>query len=463
MAVWLRALGVVLLLNGLFLALALVTAMLPREGLRDRVREGFAEGSLDQRDWLAFDTRRGMHQYDECLLLQMLTNEPGPVLAEAMGPRNLTREHSYSDYCRTLHELVVERAEPAEFTVFPYTRYWHGYMPVTATMLAVMPISTARRVLHALSYTSLLLLLAVSLRRHGMLRVVGLSIACVGILFWGLPYYGQLFAHAPGDMLVVLGIAGLVAGAAWLREPARLVPFSAAYGALVVYLEFLTGQLPTAAAFLFAATYAMAVSSADTDTSQGERPARRDGAWRLAMLAVAAFTAGAVATVVVKQALAAAVLGTGALNAFSSSLGRYMGQAPTGGLLPELLRPFSELFRWGRVLAWNSTAGAAALYGASALAWLAAIVVAVRVGMSDSRSRPLASDVLALAVAASMIVAWVLLLQNHTFYHARFMVRIVMAPIALGAAALAWAVVVTARSRRAGSSTAAPPLSSAAR
>jgi VIT1/CCC1 family predicted Fe2+/Mn2+ transporter len=45
------------------------------------------------------------------------------------------------------------------------------------------------------------------------------------------------------------------------------------------------------------------------------------------------------------------------------------------------------------------------------------------------------SDWLALAAGAMIVVLWVLLLQTHTSYHARFMVRILVVPLALGFAA----------------------------
>jgi hypothetical protein len=457
---WLRAGGLVLLLNALFLATAVATARLPREPLRERVRDAFAAGVLTDRDWLAFDMRRGNHQYDECLILQMLTNEPGPLLAAAVGPRKHARDASYSDYCLTLQQLVVERADPAGFIDFPYTRYWHGYMPVTAGFLSVADLGSAKRVLHVLAYAATLLLLAAALRRTGMLRVVGVSTAIATMAVWGLPYFGQLFAHAPGDILVVLGLAALITGADRLRRQVLLVPFCAAFGALVVYLEFLTGQLPTAAALLFATTYAIgtgrteeiAPRAAPDRTGIAEPNSGADlaavarvraGAWRLAVLALVAFAFGAGLTVLIKQALAAAVLGTAAISAFSGSLVRYMGPAPTGGFVPDVLRPFSELFRWGRVLTYNSPALAAILFGAAIVSWIAAAAVSVRAGLRHARGWTVASDVLALMFGAAIIIAWILLLQNHTYFHARFMVRMAVAPIALGAAALTWSLLAT--------------------
>jgi hypothetical protein len=436
---WARALVLVLLLNAAFTAAALAVAAMPREPLRERVRTAFATGALVERDWLAFDVRRGMHQYDECLILQMLTNEPARRVVEAMGPTNLTRDASYADYCSTLHALVVEGEDPAGFTYFPYTRYWHGYLPVTASMLAVAEIDTARRLLHTTSYLSCLLLFGVALRRRGLLRITGIAIAAGALLAWGLPYYGQLFAHAPGDIVVVLGVVMLVAGGGRLLPAGRLVPLAAAFGAVVVYLEFLTGQIPTAAAFLFATAYALR-----REAGAAAHPA---AAWRTAALALAAFAAGGLVTLLLKQALALAALGSGVVPAFSGSLQRYMGSAPPGGAVPDLLRPFSELFRWGRVLTYNSVPAATALYTASLLAWAAALILGLRQHLAR-RDPAIAHDVAALALAAAIIIAWVLVLQNHTYYHARFMVRMTMVPVALSAAAAAWAVVSAARLAR---------------
>lgn len=429
---WLAVVGVVLLLNAVFLGLAIVTAWLPRERFRERVREAFEAGELMDQDYIRFDARRGHHQYVECRILQMLTNERTPSVAEAVAPWLHVRDSTYTGYCRTLHELVVANADPAVFRAsFPHTRYWHGYLPVAALALAALDLGTARLTLQALAYGSLLLLLSVSLRSRGLSRVVGVCVAVSGLTFWALPYFGQAFAHATGDILIVLAIAVLIFARERLRADRVFLPFCGAFGALVVYFECLSGQLPTAAGFLFATSYANMTGATWNDGS-------RTAAWRFAVVGITAFALGAGITVIVKQLLVASFVHEGALGGFVAHLQFYLGPAVSDGHLPAVFGPFVRLMHSVNTLTYNSRPTSWMLMASTALAWGISLVLIARLGRAlPSR---LLSDYLALAGAATVMVVWVLLLPTHTSIHADFMVRMAILPIALGWAALAWTV-----------------------
>lgn len=437
--------GVVLLLNAVFLGLAIVTAWLPRERFRERVREAFESGELVEQDYLRFDARRGRHQYVECRILQMLTNERTPSVAEAVAPWLHVRDSTYTGYCRTLRELVVGNADPAMFRAsYPHTRYWHGYLPVAAVALSAVDLRTARLTLQVLAYGSLLLLLGVSLRSRGLSRVIGVCIAATGLTFWALPYFGQAFAHATGDILIVLAIVILIFARGRLRSYRVFLPFCGAFGALVVYFECLSGQLPTGAGFLFATSYAIATGTTESGSSRT--------AWRFAVAGIVAFTLGAGLTVIMKQLLVVAFLGGDATGAFAAKLQFLMSPAPPGEFLPPLLRPFARLVRSMRVLTYGSRPAGYALLAISSLAWVVGLILAARRARATEATTTL-SDYLALACAAAVMVAWVLVLPTHTVNHAGFMVRMVSMPIALGWAALAWtalAVRAPAKQRRAG-------------
>ena len=430
---WLAAVGVVLLLNAGFFALSILTTHLPRERFRDRVREAFAAGELVERDYLPFDARRGHHQYVECRILQMLTNERAPSVGEAVGPWLHVRDSTHTGRCRTLRELVVENSDPAVFRAsFPHTRYWNGYLPVAALALSAVGLRTARLTLQMLAYGSLLLLLGVSLRSRGLSRVVGVCIAATGLAFWALPYFGQAFAHATGDILIVLAIVTLIFTGDRLRPYRVFLPFCGAFGALVVYFEFLTGQLPTAAGFLFATSYASVTSATESGGS-------RTAAWRFAVAGITAFALGAAITVIVKQLLVMAFVGGDALGDFAGHLQFYMRPAIPDDVLPTVLRPFFRLMRSVNTLTYDSRPTSWALMGSSALAWGVGLLLTAR-RRRATKSTTFLSDYLALAGAAAVMVVWVLLLPTHTSIHAGFMVRMAILPIALGWAALAWSV-----------------------
>src|SRR5688500_7371781 len=65
-----RAFGTTLLANSLFLVLAVVVPADPGV-VANRVRTAFETGELGTADYLPFDSRRGWHQYNDCITLQM--------------------------------------------------------------------------------------------------------------------------------------------------------------------------------------------------------------------------------------------------------------------------------------------------------------------------------------------------------------------------------------------------------
>ena len=101
--------------------------------------------------------------------------------------------------------------------------------------------------------------------------------------YTGSPSFAVLVEMAcfnASGTLVPEGMASVVAGLLFWRQrlavPATLVPYSALYGAGAVYLEFLTGQLPTAAGLLLGSAYLIGRLRPAPD----DRPR---AAWRLAL------------------------------------------------------------------------------------------------------------------------------------------------------------------------------------
>ena len=94
---------------------------------------------------------------------------------------------------------------------------------------------------------------------------------------------------------------------------------------VLVYLEFLTGQLPTAAGLLFPTAYLIARTRPEPDNHPRQ-------AWRFALAGVTAFALGAVFTVVINQALAVAIVGPEAVRSFAEYLHRYVNPNPAASL-----------------------------------------------------------------------------------------------------------------------------------
>lgn len=420
-----HAVLIVVVMNAAFGLVGMLTATVQRGPLRDGVRDAFESGDLIQADWSSFDIRRGSNQYDECLILQMVTNPVDSPLRYVAGPIVRSVDVGGSDQCRTLYRLVVAGESNAEFWSFRYTRYWHGYNVLAALYLRVASLRTARLMLRIGLFGSLVLLVLVSIgQKDSRLRSLGLAIGIFGLFFWASPYFGQAFSHAPDDTIVILGLAGLVAFPGTCSDRRRLALFCAIYGTLVVYLEFMTGPLPTAAGLLFPAVYAARGTAVGIDSKER---------WLTSIRALAAFGLGASLTVVLKLLLSVAVFGPGALDSFVGNFVYYTRPASSDVPLPTFLLPFGRLYRKGTTLTYGSGVGAQLLFASAVGTWMASALLVVL------RRRPRsADDLLAPLAGVLIVIIWIMLFQTHTFGHAVFMVRMMIVPISLGWASLAW-------------------------
>lgn len=414
------ALATVAALNLLFLAAAFCAASTSPATAVQAVRKAFATGELADRDYLKTDWHRGKNPYNDCVVLQLIINPRESLAQKALAPIFYVSDGANPDVCRSLRRLA-SGGDPASMFGDSYSRYWHGYVPLTQVMLAFTDVETARQALRLLTIAALLLLGAVAARAGGATRIAGLSVCVTGLLFWGLPFYGQGLSFAPGDALVVSGIAAAILLRRQLQDVSRLVIFCAAYGSLVAYLDFLTGPLPTGACLLFLFTWL-----ARFDRS---RTAPRSS-WREAFLAVAAYASGAILTVAIKQLIVLALFGPGELRSFVQNAELYTGLSNIQALPAAYFKAFFNLFEYTPLLTYYSIPAGAALLFCSAAAWAAAAYLAYRSPAHTAKALFVAH-----AVAAAGIAGWVLLLPVHTLHG--FMSRMLMVPFALGWSVLA--------------------------
>jgi hypothetical protein len=420
-----RTAVVVLVLNGVFLGLLLVAASVPADRLAERAMASFESGALSTTDWLPFNSDIGWHQYNDCVILQMISND-GSRFAKAIGPI-LYYPPEFRRFCGAFHQMLLDENYRTVLESFQYTRYWHGHNAVAAIILSFADFSALRVMLKAAMYISVLGLAVLAWLSPGSLRFFGIGMGGFLGLFWGLPYYAQSPSHGPGDMAVVLGFVGLVT---LLRRGCLADTYllaCGAFGAVAVYMEFLTGLLPTAVAFLAPLSFVGAERA-------GIGSGRRVDRWLFVALALAAFSFGAVLTVIMKQALATMIFGWPVIDAFSSSLQNYATNPDFGvenRLVGALYALATMVGRWGTILSYGSLVGAVALFVGSLSAWIAAGVLAIR-----SRSTSDLDRFFALALGAMLVFVWILLLPTHASGHPH-MVRILVAPIACGWIALA--------------------------
>jgi hypothetical protein len=389
-----------------------------------RVRTAYETGELGTISYLQYDTRRGWFQHNDCLILQMLSNQHSSVLERALAPRVYVHATDHNP-CVLLRALVVERVDPKTLLLADrFTRYWHGYNALTGFALRRMELGAFRRSLRAVVWLAIGLLALATYRAGPVARRTGLAIALVAATLWGVQYFAPGLSQGPGDAVLLLGLATI---AAWPRLAADLdtiVPYAAAFGAAVVFFEMFTGQLPTAIAWLAALTLAAARDE--------ERHGGAD-APRVVLAAVTAFGLGAAATVLVKQVLALALVGSQAPASFFEHLSLHTRHPPESRDWVGRFLAFVRLVEHSRTLTFRNNLARYGVIVATLLAWLA---VAIR-GWKQRHSVE-GRDLLILMGAALVPVAWVFLLPHHTSVHAWLMVRLLVVPISLAAVALLW-------------------------
>ncbi len=428
---WASVVRAVLVLNGLFLLLVVLPLDDPSTA-RQRIRAAFEAGDLGVDDFRLFDVRRGTFQYNDCNVLQMIVNANPSRLSAALSPIVYSANHDWKGQCAVLQRVAFDSADTAGLIENRYSRYWHGYRVGVAIALRGMGIRTLRRVLEVGVWLSLVAFLMLTIRAGGTTRRVGLAIVASAALLWAIPYFDQGFTFGFGDAALMFGLAILVARPHLAGRADTIGAFAARFGAVIAFFDMLTGQLPVAAVWLVAVVVAIRrdqTPSAATDI-------------RGVSFALAAFGIGAAVTVVIKQVLAFFLSDPLAGNAFVSHLVMYAGVPEASGGRPGILLPFLRFAGAAYVLTYGSKKAGYVVVAVVALLWMLGAAMAVR-----DRRTIANMDRIVLLVASLAPVVWVLLLPQHTFIHARFMVRILVAAIATVPLAVSWPVAASKRER----------------
>jgi hypothetical protein len=418
-----RGLAVIVVANLFFFAAMLVTQP-RREVIIPRIRAAFETGELGNSDFLWFRTRRGWFQYNDCNVLQMLANDNATRLQYALAPTIFYANEDWTDQCVVLRRVYLDGVDPSSFSNIKYARYWHGNNAVAAVALRRIDLKELRLVLFAAVWLSIAALAVATIWSGPRTRRTGLAIAVAAATVWGMPYFAPGLTQGPGDALLILALAAIVV---WPRigySSRTIVPYCAAFGATVVFFEMMTGQLPIALSWLAALMLAI---------GRDEQKAHELAPPTAVYIAVIAFGLSAVATVTAKQLLAITLAEPRAAAEFFAQLRLYMGIHSSVPSIAGILLPFIQLVRWSRMLTYGRRSLGYALIAITAVGW---IIAAFRgwVQRHNERGR----DVLMLLAIAQIPLVWVLILPNHTYIHAPFMVRMLVVPISLVSAALWW-------------------------
>jgi hypothetical protein len=388
------------------------------------VRAAFASGELQDEAYLMGDTDRGMHQFNDCLILYQAIDQAAPPSDLSVSPLS-----NFDDPCRNLRALADGTPQPKAFL---YHRYIHGHTIVARYALPHISVSALRAIYKSGQTLILAIGIGLALLHLAMARGRRLDHLFWLVIFgtfarwFGLESFGQSLGHGPADMtllgfLLLLYVARCLGGLpTWAA-----MPLAALFGIGTIVFEFLTGGIPLGwAALIGALPFSLAPGIAPD---------------RMAKAALAGFTAystAIAAAVASKLWLVWKNFGAAGLHSITDELAVRTGMASGGEQADVSLRGFVEAV-------WRGSGSlAVGMHLMSGLAILAALACGGWGVWRLARDPDAGLRMHALLLAGSngAILLWIALFSEHFIVHCRFMDRIFAWTLASGFALFALAL-----------------------
>lgn len=406
---------------------------------RAHVAQAFAQGTLQDRDYLENETDLGRHQYNDCLILRQAIDQRMPADRLAVSPVRDLLPPGLTQ-CASLRGFVSGRAPPDPTY---YHRYLHGHTLLARLLLPHLSVGAIRTLYHGT--VTLLIVAGITAAMLGLARgrrpvesAFWLILFLVFARWFGLETYGQSLGHAPADatflgFLLILAIAGMRGG---LSRRSAIV-LGAIFGALTAIFEFLTGGIPLGmAAIVGGLPFAMHEPAA-AHPSDGAASSPLPTDLPTPTDAFVAFCAAVATCLVLKVALVLYVFGGDAMADSAAQLRMRMGMDPTmgetvgvgaGEMLKKLVKGLDAMAPGMRLMAGSTLALAIAGGG-----WAATRL------LGEGNDPLIRRRVTCLLLSNIAIVAMLALFWQHTVIHAWFMERTFAWTIATGFALFALA------------------------
>lgn len=374
-------------------------------GGETRIGAALASGALPSTDRLRGDPVRGDHQFNDCLILGLATDQRYSAVQLTVSP---SLRSAPPDVCRKL------RMPPDTDRQF-YHNYIHGHTMLARYLLPVMSVELMRELYRGLTILALMSGLAMCVLQLAKGRresaVFGLVIFVLARTF-GLEIFGQSLSHGPSDLILALYLAFL--SVAVLSRGGAIIA-SALFGALTMIFEFLTGGIPLGLAAVIGLTWF----------------ALKERNYHTVALSALAFAIAAITCFAIKIVSVAVVFGHGAVAGMFGQLGTRVAGEPefaNPGVLIGLIDSADSLM--------------------PGLGPMALLLVLLSMGaggwavMKDKRP-----EVRLLGVSTAVVFGWFMIFNQHSGVHAWFMVRLMAWVIAAGFAAFLLAVYNRAEKR----------------
>lgn len=427
-----------------FLAAALVIVilsfasglLLTRERLTEVLQDAFTSGTLSSNP----SNPDYVEDWVECSLLTMEYARYESALDDAFATRWIRPTHHTCDELQALVSGPPFKMQLSSPTLYP--NYAFGARHLEAIPLSVLRFSTAQRLCLFLTYASIAVLLVAGWRNSPRQTIAVLVPTAFFLAFAFQQHrYGNNLMWAPSFIVGIFLLALLIGAPVWFRSKANRVGLFCFLALIASFLDTMQGSLPVLLSLSIVLNHFFYVAGGNYPSAASY--------WRTAvqeaLTVVACFVLCYAAFTGLRLLI---VSGLGVDQSFSvfqffiGGLNQRMGTEVPGVGTVHLSDVAKRLWEERAQLTGNALS--TWLLGASACAWLAAIVLlAAFFRRSTAAASRLATDIFVLAMAGLGIVSWYIAFPNHSYIHAWLMVRMMALPAAYGFVAallllLAW-------------------------
>jgi len=258
-----KAFSIICGLIMLFFILNLLATTAPLQRYKRHIQVAFIGGDLIPKPHAGFDSFRGDHQYEDCLILQEgLRLSPSFMQNAINGPKYGLAK------CASLQTLAFgnEKTTPKGTSFFSkgekyqqyinstvpskpimYYQYLHGPRTLAVAMVSLMPLRTVRFLYQNMTYMLIFIIALYVLLTKQFTRPRSIVFATVFFVifsfFHGVDFFGMNLVHGPGDMIVF--ITALLLFMFLKKENKQPFLYTlVASGAFTAYFEHLVGILP---------------------------------------------------------------------------------------------------------------------------------------------------------------------------------------------------------------------------
>jgi hypothetical protein len=384
---------------------------------RQRIGEGFAHKRLVENPYQEGSTTIGSHQWNDCLIIVMASDQRGDRDRLALAPLVMEFDQGLdmaTNPCAVLSAL--NKGEKPNATLYYYDRYLHGAVVLLRYALPHAGIGQVRAMYRKAISACLLLSLALVVaglwrgRNPRAFAVLGVSTLAF-MRYFGLESFSQSLGHGPADAVIAVYLLTLCVMAFVPVGLTVALAAAAIFGALTIIFELFTGGVPIGLAMVIALTPLV--------IRPGVRPLHASAAASAAFL-------GAGAVLYLARMVAIALAGTtGVASDTVSEILRLTILSPEGPHLGVAARNLVQsigVLTGGMGLLSAGTIAIALVAGALGFARLRA----------RNQSEIVREEALMLAISAAITPLWCAGFTVLMVNHAWFTDRVLVWPIAAG-------------------------------